>query len=124
VNSATICHSQCSGLGRSRDHLAVYLAASIIDASDLAAATAELGAPLPYAWRRLPIMICWIGYLASMRSRERDAPPTPKVGTPRHLKLRTAGLLGGLLIVVLVAMAAWLYFLARLGRDLATWIFS
>ncbi len=60
-------------------------------------------------------MICWIGYPASMRSRERDALPTPKVGTPRHLKLKTAGLLGGLLIVVLIAMAAWLYFLARLG---------
>ena len=59
-----------------------------------------------------------------MSSGERDAPPTPKVGTPRHLKLKTAGLLGGLLIVVLIAMAAWLYFLARLAWDLAIWIFG
>jgi hypothetical protein len=41
-----------------------------------------------------------------------------------RLKLKTAGLLAGLVIVVLVATAAWLYFLARLARDLAIWIVS
>jgi type IV secretory pathway TrbD component len=46
-----------------------------------------------------------------------------KVGTPRFVKLK-AGLLAGLVIVVLTAVAAWLYFLARLAWNLATWIFS
>ncbi len=69
-------------------------------------------------------MICWIGYPASMRSRERDALPTPKVDTPRLVKLKAGGLLAGLVIVVLIATAAWLYFLARLAWDLAIWIFG
>jgi hypothetical protein len=47
-----------------------------------------------------------------------------KVGTPRFVKLKAGGLLAGLAIVVLIAVAAWLYFLARLAWDLATWIFS
>jgi hypothetical protein len=46
------------------------------------------------------------------------------VGTPRFVKLKAGGLLAGLVIVVLIAMAAWLYFLARLAWDLAIWIFS
>ena len=50
--------------------------------------------------------------------------PTPKIGTPKLVKLKTSGLLAGLLIVVPIAMAAWLYFLARLTWDLAIWIFS
>jgi hypothetical protein len=49
----------------------------------------------------------------------RDAPPTPKVDTPRLVKLKAAGLLAGLLIVAFTRRPAWLYFLARLGWDLA-----
>jgi hypothetical protein len=59
-----------------------------------------------------------------MTTLERDQPPTPKVGTPRFVKLKAGGLLAGLVIVVLIAMVAWLYFLARLAWDLAIWIFS
>jgi hypothetical protein len=49
-----------------------------------------------------------------MRSRERDAPPKP-VDTRKFVKFKAGGLLAGLLIVALIAMAAWLYFLARLA---------
>ena len=58
-----------------------------------------------------------------MRSRERDAPPKP-VDTQKFVKFKAGGLLAGLLIVALIAMAAWLYFLARLAWDLAIWIFD
>jgi hypothetical protein len=73
-----------------------------------------------YAFFR-PIGIIWI----PMSSAKRDEAPTTNLDAPaRAEKLKAVCLLAGFAIAALIAMAAWLYFLASLILGLATWIFS
>jgi hypothetical protein len=60
-----------------------------------------------------------------MSSAKRDEAPTTNLDTPgRAEKLKPVCLLAGFAIVVVITMAGWLYFLARVGLSFATWIFS
>jgi hypothetical protein len=72
-------------------------------------------------WFFRPIGIIW----TPMSSAKRDEAPRTNLDTAgRAGKLKVACLLAGFAIVVLIAMAAWLYFLASLILGLAIWIFS
>ena len=60
-----------------------------------------------------------------MSSAKRDEAPTTHLDMPgRAEKLKAVCLLAGFAVVVLIAMASWLYFLARLVLSLAIWIFD
>jgi hypothetical protein len=60
-----------------------------------------------------------------MSTAKHDEAPTANFDTPgRAEKLKAVCLLAGFAIVVLIATAGWLYFLARLVLNLATWIFG
>ena len=64
-------------------------------------------------------------HLDAMSSANRDEAPTTNLDTSgRAAKLKAVCLLAGFAIVVLIAMAAWLYFLAWLVLSLAIWIFG
>jgi len=61
--------------------------------------------------------------LDTMSTDKRVEAPTINLDG-RAKKLKAVCLQAGFTIVVLIATAGWLYFLARLGLSLATWIFS
>ena len=64
-------------------------------------------------------------HLDTMSSAKRDRALTTNLDTPgRAEKLKAVCLLAGFAIIVLIAMAGWLYFLASLILGLAIWIFS
>jgi hypothetical protein len=53
-----------------------------------------------------------------------EAPPTNFDTSGRAKKLKAVCLQAGFATAAVIAMAGWLYFLARLGSSLAAWIFS
>ena len=66
----------------------------------------------------------WVSF-KYMSTAKHDEAPTANFDTPgRAEKLKAVCLLAGFAIVVLIATAGWLYFLARLVLNLATWIFG
>jgi hypothetical protein len=77
------------------------------------------------AWQQRIMVSPDCDHLDTMSTAKHDEAPTTNFDTPgRAKKLKAVCLQAGFAIVVLIAMAGWLYFLARLVLSLATWIFG